>query len=130
MRDANLITTKAFPAAGANNSHNSIDLELAGGVQSILPRNVEMEIAWPALPALVDTKTVTFKIQDSADNAAWADLPINYVLTGAGGVGVAAGTLQVRLPGNIRRYVRVNQAVLAAGGDSTALLSTVSLVIP
>lgn len=130
MKDAKMITTKAFPAAGASNSHNGIDLlEGAPGIQTIVPRQVELLVEWPALPALVDAKTVIFTVEDSADNVTFLALAgITKTLTGAGGVGVAAGSFQVRLPGNTRRYVRVSQAVLAAGGDSTALSSTVSAI--
>lgn len=129
MKDAKLITTKAFPAAGADNSHDGIDIGPINDPGHIVPDGVEIEIVWPALANLVDTKTITFTVQDSADNSSFATIEIVKVITGAGGVGVAAGSETYRLPANTRRYVRVNQAVLAAGGDNTASSSTVSIII-
>jgi hypothetical protein len=128
MKDALLITTKAFPAAAASNSHTGIDLGARTSPNGSFPGEIDLEISWPALPALVDAKTITFTVQDSADNSSFTSLNITHVLTGAGGLGVAAGTKRIRLPRAVRRYVNVLQAVLTAGGDSTALSSTVALV--
>ena len=128
-RDAKLITTKALPAAAANNSHDGIDLGARTSPNGVFPGEVELLIEWPALPALADTKVVTFKVQDSADNSTFADLGLSVTTAaGAGGAGAAAGSKGFRLPKNVRRYVRVNQAVDSAGGDNTARTTTVSLV--
>lgn len=128
IRDAQLKTTKAMPAAAANNNHDGIDL---GAVTpGVTGEGVEVLLTVPALPALADTKIATFTFQDSADNATFAAIPELATLTrtGAGGVGSAATTRCVRLPSTARRYIRVNQAVEAAGGDSTAVSTTVEVL--
>lgn len=128
-KDAKLITTKALPAAAASNSHDGIDLGARTSPNGVYPGSSEIEISWPALPALVDAKTVTFTVQDSADNSSFASIGLTHTLTGAGGAGVAAGTKRFRLPSTVRRYVNVLQAVLTGGGDSTAKSTTVSIVV-
>jgi hypothetical protein len=122
MKDAAHIVTKPLPAAGANNNTATLDT----GAARTAPNGVlcacsgTLELTWPALPNLVDAKTVTFKVQDSADDSGYADLGLTWTLTGAGGAGVAAGSKRFVLPPDVRRYVQVNTAVAAAGGDSTA----------
>ncbi len=128
MKDQKLLTTKAFPAAAATNSHDGIDLGARTSPNGSFPGEVELEISWPALPNLADTKTVIFTVNDSADNSSFTSLAMTHTITGAGGVGVAAGTKRFRLPRTVRRYVNVSQAVLTAGGDNTASSSTVALV--
>lgn len=124
IKDAKLLVTKVFPAAAANDNTGTIDLQVAG----YKPEGMALQISWPALPNLADAKTIIFTIQDSADNNTFASLGITYTLTGAGGVGVAAGSINFRLPAHTRRYVQVNRAVLVAGGDNTAGVNTVALV--
>jgi hypothetical protein len=125
--DANLAKTTALPAAAAANYSATIDLNslTAGRV----PR-VELAVTMPATPSLVDAKTIILTVKDSADNitfAAVADLPTITAL-GAGGVGAAAVARRFKLPIGIQRYVRLDAAVLAAGGDNTAISTTLALV--
>lgn len=128
MKDAKLITTKALPAAAANNSHDGIDIGARTSPGGTFTGEVELEISWPAIAALVDTKTIVFTVQDSANNSSFASLGQTHTLTGAGGVGVPAGSKKFRLPRNVRQYVNVNQAVETGGGTLTAISTTVSLV--
>jgi hypothetical protein len=128
MKDAILITTKALPAAAATNSHDGIDIGARSGTFGIVPDGVELEISWPALPALVEAKTVTFTVNDSADNSSFASLGLTKVLTGGAGNGHAAGSVKFKLPDSTRRYVNVSQAVLTAGGDNTGVSTTVSII--
>lgn len=125
LRDLAFEVTKALPAAAATNYTDSLDLGQAK-VQSL--EAVEFELAIPATPALVDAKTVLFAVQDSADNITFAavDPAITTGILGAGGVGAAAKTVRFRLPSQTRRYVRVSQTVLAAGGDNTGVSTTFS----
>jgi hypothetical protein len=127
LKDAKLIVTKVFPAAAANDDTTTIDLQSAG----YKPETIALNIAWPALPNLADAKTIIFTVKDSADDSSYAAINggPSYTLTGAGGVGVAAGNVNLRLPATTRRYIRVNRAVLTAGGDNTAATNTVSLVV-
>lgn len=126
--DKLLTVTKALPAAAANHNSGTLDLGCATPYPAI--RKVALKLNVPALTALVDAKTVTIKVQDSADDSSYADVAglDSLVLTGAGGAGCAAAEKVWNLPDAIRRYVQVNIAVLTAGGDNTAKSITLALV--
>jgi hypothetical protein len=128
IRDTNLKKTKALPAAAATNYSDSIDLlDSAPGIKM---RNAEIEVALPATPSLVDAKTVTLTLQDSADNSTFAAIPTlaTVVATGASSAGAAAVTRLFKLPETARRYIRLKQDVLTAGGDNTAISTTLSVI--
>jgi hypothetical protein len=127
LQDLNLVANKALPAAGAAASTTALDLNTT--TPGRVPR-VELFVSVPAVPALVDAKTIIHVIEDSADNvtfAAVADLP-SMTQLGAGGVGAAAVTRQFKAPIGLRRYVRLTSTVLAAGGDNTAVIASFGLV--
>ena len=128
IRDAALKVTKACPAAGSNHNTDTIDLGCKNPGASV--ESFEVEIAIPALPSLVDDKTLTVKLQDSADNSTFADVEqlASVVVTGASGKGSAAKTVVVRLPSDVNRYVQANLAVVTGGGDNTAKSVVVSLL--
>ena len=128
IRDAALKVTKACPAAGAN--HNTDTLDLGSANPGAAVESFEVEIAVPALPSLADTKTLTVKLQDSADDSTYADIAeiASVVVTGASGTGSAAKTATVRLPSSTRRYLQANLAVASAGGDNTAKSVSISLL--
>jgi hypothetical protein len=127
FRDANLQVSKALPAAAATNYSDAIDLGSAkpGNVRD----EVDLVINLPATPSLVDAKTVTLTLQDSDDNVTFAAVPeiATIVATGAGGVGADAIERRVSLPSSIRRYIRLKQDVLTAGGNNTAISTTMGL---
>lgn len=128
IRDTNLLVSKALPAAAATNYSDAIDLgDQAPGLKL---KSWQIEVAIPALPSLVDAKTYTGTLQDSADNATFADVVVlaPIVLTGAGGAGAAAKTQLYPLPKDIRRYLRLKNVVLTAGGDNTAKSAQLSMV--
>lgn len=128
IRDEALKVTKALPAAAATNYSNSIDLgDTNPGIKM---RNAQIEVALPATPSLVDAKTVTLTLQDSADDSTFADIEqlAAIVATGASSAGASAITRLFKLPEDVKRYVRLKQAVLTAGGDNTAISTTTSVV--
>ena len=128
-RDAALTATKACPAAGAN--HNTATIDLKSTTAGAFADSVEVEIVIPALPSLAEGKTLTVKLQDSADDSSYADIPelASLVVTGAASAaGSAAATRIVRLPSSAKRYLQANLAVAASGGDNTAKSVTVSLL--
>lgn len=128
IRDTNLKETKALPAAAATNYSDAIDLlDSAPGLKM---RNAEIEVALPATPLLVDAKTVTLTLQDSADGSSFAAIPTlaPIVATGVSTSGAAAITRLFKLPENVRRYIRLKQDVLTGGGDNTAISTTLSVV--
>lgn len=128
-RDAALTATKACPAAGAN--HNTATIDLKSTTAGAFADSVEVEIVIPALPSLAEGKTLTVKLQDSADDSTYADIPelASLVVTGAAlAAGSAAATRVIRLPSSAKRYLQANLAVAASGGDNTAKSVTVSLL--
>ena len=128
-RDTALTTTKACPAAGAN--HNTATLDLKSTTAGAFADSVEVEIVIPALPSLADGKTLTVKLQHSANDSSYADIPelAAVVVTGATGTGgSAAATRVIRLPSSAKRYLQANLAVAASGGDNTGKSVTVSLL--
>jgi hypothetical protein len=120
--------TKALPAAAANNTSASIDLGVTspGLVVSVF----DVKVSVPALPALVEAKTVTIKFQDSANGTDFTDIAelASFVITGGTGNGAAATSRTVKLPPTVRRYIAINQAVLTAGGDNTGVSTTLELL--
>ena len=129
IRDAALKVTKALPAAGAN--HNTGTIDLGSTNPGLAVESFEVEIAIPALPSLAEGKTLTVKVQDSADDSTYADVAAlaTLVVTGAASAaGSAAATRTVRLPSSVKRYIQANLAVASSGGDNTAKSVTVSLL--
>jgi len=128
IRDAALKVTKACPAAGANHNTDTIDLGCKNPGASV--ESFEVEIAIPALPSLEADKTLTVKLQDSADNTTFADVEqlASVVVTGVSTSGSAASTVVVRLPSDVKRYIQANLAVASSGGDNTAKSVVVSLL--
>lgn len=114
--ELNLVRT-TLPAQNANVNGTSIDL---GPVP--ITDDVHFVLKLPATPSLANGQTITGKIQDSADNANFADIAVpTLVSTGAGGAGSAGGQTVARIPLNCRRYVRANWACSATAGDNTAV---------
>lgn len=127
--DANQKVTKALPAAAATAYSDAIDLrDSAPGVVKMLGK--ELRVSLPAAPALVEAKTITATLQDSADNSTFAAIPqcATLVQTGAVGNGAAAASRDYALPQSVRRYVRLKLDVLTGGGDNTALSATLEVV--
>lgn len=126
-KDASLEVTLALPAAGANANSDAIDFEaVAPGVTT---EAIELEVALPATPDLVDTKSITVHLEDSADGVTFADIATLASLVDAGVAtdqGGAGATRTYKLPSDVRRYVRANGAVEAAGGDNTAVSLTLN----
>lgn len=125
IQDGALIQAVALPAAGASAVTGGIDLGTGPHVGLI-----EGRLSLPATPALVDTKTISVTIEDSADNITFAAVPelSALVITGAGGVGAAAALRDFRFPGGVRRYVRASAAVQAAGGSNVAVALSFSIL--
>lgn len=121
LRDAAFEVSKALPAAAANNATDGLDLGQTK-VQSL--EAIEFELVIPATPALVDTKIITFTVEDSADNTTFApvDPLISTTVVGvATAQGGAAKTVLFRVPSQTRRYVRVKAAVETGGGSNIAV---------
>lgn len=116
IKDANLRKLLNLPAAAGTAYTPSIKLG-TGPHTEILEGLIKL----PATPSLVDAKTVTLTLQDSADDITFNDVvPVApLVVTGDGGDGAAAAESNFRFPPTIRMFVRLKVEVLAAGGDNT-----------
>ena len=71
---------------------------------------------------MADTKKATIVLEDSADGTTFAAIPGLAALevAGAGGTGAEAINRRLRLPADVRQYLRANVTVEAAAGDNTA----------
>jgi len=69
-------------------------------------------------------------LEDSADGITFANIAAlaSLEVIGAGGAGAATITRKVRLPSDVRQYIRAKVAVEAAGGNNTAKSLTMALV--
>jgi hypothetical protein len=128
LTDALKTVTKALPAANANHNTPTIDLEqVTGGIIEA----IAFEVSVPATPDLVEAKAITITVQDSADDSSYAaiDPAISTTITGAAAAaGGAAKSVRFRLPPTARRYIQLNLAVAADGGDNTDVDVTFKLL--
>lgn len=113
LTDANYVSTVAIAQAGANSATFDLEQSVGGDIESIV-----LEIAGPTAAGISDTKVITYTVKDSADGVTFAVLDPTIVTTqtGAGGAGITAKTVRVKLPPIARRYVRVEQTASATSG--------------
>ena len=126
LKDAELIRTVALPAAAATATTDPFNLIQKPPHEC----HFEVELSLPALPSLADTKKATVTLEDSEDGITFATIAAlaSMEVTGAGGAGAAAVIRKVRLPSDVRQYIRAKVAVEAAGGNNTAKSLTMALV--
>lgn len=108
--------------AAAGSSSNTASIDLGAGERAAALESVEIEVAVDDLPAaFASGGTITFTLQDSADNssfAACAGLGTRvFTGTGAAQTGLSA---RVKLQPDVRRYVRANVAVSSGAGALTS----------
>jgi hypothetical protein len=86
-------------ADGNGGSFQGLNATL-GGVEVVVEVNTQI--------ALADTKVLTVKLQDSADNSSFADLVTLYTKTASGAETIAAGTVLKKyiVPTNARKYIK------------------------
>lgn len=128
MRDQTLTKITALPAAAAATAPAGVDLSVSPRTGP-LDGHAQFRITCPATPALVDAKTITFTVQDSADNSTFTAIPgvATHVTTGASSAGAAAFDVLRHIPKVTRRYVRCIAAVESAGGSNVAVSYTFSV---
>ena len=126
LKDAELIKTLALPAAGATAHTDILDL-LQGPYQEA---HFEVELKFPALPALADGKSVSARLEDSADGVNFTAIAAlePLTVTGDGGDGSAEAVRKLRIPSDTRRYLRASLTTDAGAGDNTALKFSLALV--
>ena len=126
LKDAELIHTVALPAAAATATTDPFNLIQKPPHEC----HFEVELSLPALPSLADTKKTTVTLEDSEDGITFATIAAlaSMEVTGAGGTGAAAVIRKVRLPSDVRQYIRAKVDVEADGGDNTAKSLAMALV--
>jgi hypothetical protein len=119
LRDKALLISKAIPAQNTNTNSDAIDLGSASPWADV--ENVDFEVVLPAQATMTTGQTITATIQDSADNSSFAAVArlATIVQTGASSAGPLV-TAIVKLPRNVRRYLRINIACSATAGESLA----------
>ena len=129
IQDALLSVTKALPAANAANYTKSLDLGQVNGGEI---ENINLVVKVEATTALVATKTITLTLKDSTDNATFAAVAgvAALIVTGADTTGgSAAFELRLRLPPDTKRYIRLDAAVAADGGDNTGKNYSLAILV-
>ena len=124
--DSAVKVTKALPNGAATVASDGIDL--GHGTKGDFLAACELEIAAPALAVadLANGDTMTYDVyHDTASDFSSETLLMDNVITqtGAGGAGAAAQTVAVRLPVDVKRYVRVKATNSAAGDASDKSLT-------
>lgn len=118
QKDATLEVTLALPNGAAATNGTGIQVN-PGPEDFVAP--CELVIEAPALTTaeLPDAQTMTYKVQESADDSTYTDLEDGVLVqTGAGGAGDAAATERFRLPTDVKAYVRV-VATNSGAGDAS-----------
>lgn len=123
VQDAEMIKTKALPAADAAASTDGLDLGAMTSRGSRLTP-MEFQLTVPAVPDLVDDKTIIYDVQTDNDVAFGSPKTVidNIATsTGADSAGAAAVSERFRPATDWERYVRVVATVLVGGGDNTGV---------
>jgi len=126
-QDAELSQSKALPATATTIYSTALDLGETPS-QGALLGDVECEIVAPELETaeIPENETLTYAIQDSADNSSFATIADEVIVqTGSYSSGAEASTKRFRLPTSVRRYIRLAVTGSSGIGDcsgSTGIL--------
>lgn len=129
LGDANLTVTKALPSAAGTLYSSSIDLS------STSPERVgdfaKLKLDVPTLASvLTGSHTITYTVQDSADNSSFADVSTKilgpYIYTGSDNAAVATSW---PIPDTVRRYVRLKIVAGASAEDCSGVTATFQVVV-
>lgn len=131
--DANYIVTRALPSSASTVYSASLDLgDAVSGIPYATTETINVQIVAPALsssPKLADSGTVTYTLEDSADNSSFAAITglSTLVQTGASSSGAPAATRTIKLPPITRRYIRLNVTSATSPGDMSTASATLQL---
>ena len=123
VKDRELIKAFALPNGAATTVSAGIDLQ--NSTIGEFEAGIEVEIEAPSLSTaqLPDTKTMIYDLyHDTASGFGSEVLLASAVVTqtGASGAGAAAATNKVRLPSNVKRYIRAKATNSGTGNASAA----------
>lgn len=120
VQDGLLTVTTALPTQTNTVNGTSIDLGIAA--PALTGAHSDLNINAPDGATLNTGQTLTFTIQDSADNSSFAAVTglSTYVVTGVSNLVPVGSNRSVRLPPTVRRYIRVSCAASATAGTSAS----------
>jgi microcystin degradation protein MlrC len=126
--DAALSPAAIALPAGSSTTVNSASIDLNAVGPFLAETELELVTASATLDstALPNTETLTYTIQDSADDSSFQAVAVLSLatMTGAGGAGDTANTVYHRLASDTRRYVRVSVVSSGSAGDCSAATMT------
>lgn len=129
IQDASLNPAALTLPAAASTTVNGAAIDL--GTDTFKSSEFEVELSVPALSATIapDTRTftVSFELSTAANFATVARTVYSKVMTGAGGVGIAASIHRLRIPSDSERYGRWKVVSGASTTDASALSARGSL---
>lgn len=116
IRDADKEVSVAIAQGGASTPAIDLEQNVGGDIEQIVA-----QVTVPAIAGISDSKTITLKLQDSADGVNFADVDplIQTSIASGGGTGTPAKDVRFRFPPITRRYVRINQTITATAGTIT-----------
>ena len=131
VKDANYIVETALPSAPGTVNGTALDLgDVVSGIPYATTETINLQVLSPALTnaMLGSGYTLTYTIQDSADNSSFTAISTlaSQVLTGAG-AGAVATTYTFKLPPATRRYVRLSALAGSSTDDMSTLKATLQL---
>lgn len=122
--DNNLVFSDAQAITSTGASTKSVDAATAlRNIGSGEPIELVIQVATAASSA--SASTVTFALQDSADNSSFTDVVVSPAVAMAT-MAAGAEVLRIQLPHTLRRYIQVNYTVATGpltGGAFTAFLT-------
>lgn len=110
VQDASLKVEKTLPASNTTAVSPAIDLGHGLKGDFLAPCELLISVEAVATGQLGNAATHTFEVEHDTDSAFGTTASIMksvLVQTGAGGAGAAATSVRVRLPVDVKRYVRV-----------------------
>jgi hypothetical protein len=122
-KDEELVQPITLPNGAATT--NSLGIDLGNSSRGDFVADCELVVNAPELTTgeLGDTQTITYSVRHD-DNADFStdEALFNSVIvqTGAGGVGDGAEEKRLRLPTNVKRYIRLRAVKTGATNASTA----------
>ena len=127
--DASLNPAARALPAGASATVYSASIDL-GAVTLFAPGKVEFQLVTPTVnnTMLPDTRTLTYTIEDSADDSSFAAVLVlsEAGQLGADNVGAAGATVRFMVPSDVRQYIRLNITSGASVGNCSSVSATLT----
>lgn len=128
VQDGLLTVVTALPTQGNTATGASIDLGIPA--PAMTGTQCDLSINAPDGATLATGQTLTFTVQDSADNVTFNNIAgvSQYAVTGVSNVVPANSNRSVRLPPYVRRYIRLTCAAGASANTSASASFTLALL--